>query len=390
MPNEDIAPLFASPQYRKAVEDFLNLQSHGKQAYLIGAGCSNCVGIPLMCGLTDDLTTELTKTPEGKAALAILDAIKKGFPEGKANIEDYMSELVDHIAILDRRTNAGVTSATTALKSKDYSAEHLRAALIEIKKGIRNVICEKTTQSDWHRRFVNSVHGPLPKGQQTNKPPIDYFVLNYDTLLEDGLGMARRCYVDGFSGGITGWWDFDCYKAESIGSMYTEARLFKLHGSIDWCQVKDDPYPRRLRPSCSGVSALEPVLIWPASTKYTEARRDPFAQMLDHFRHTLESIQSSETILFTIGYSFSDLHINLDIQNGLYRSQKRLTLVSFIGNDTPAGCLLKWASDPNISNQIRVYAKNAFIHGENRLNSSVDLPWWKFESLVRLMEGEKL
>jgi len=96
------------------------------------------------------------------------------------------------------------------------------------------------------------------------------------------------------------------------------------------------------------------------------------------------------TILFTIGYSFSDLHINLDIQNGLYRSQKRLTLVSFIGNDTPAGCLLKWASDPNISNQIRVYAKNAFIHGENRLNSSVDLPWWKFESLVRLMEGEKL
>jgi len=77
-----------------------------------------------------------------------------------------MSELVDHIAILDRRTNAGVTSATTALKSKDYSAEHLRAALIEIKKGIRNVICEKTTQSDWHRALLTP-YMVFTKGQQT-------------------------------------------------------------------------------------------------------------------------------------------------------------------------------------------------------------------------------
>jgi hypothetical protein len=110
----------------------------------------------------------------------------------------------------------------------------------------------------------------------------DYFILNYDTLIEDALGLERVVYLDGFVGAATGWWDPSMFRTDGKVS-----RVFNVHGSIDWCLLEGDSLPKRIRSGIKTESGKSHVLIYPAATKYQETQRDPFAQMLNHMRQSL-------------------------------------------------------------------------------------------------------
>jgi hypothetical protein len=110
----------------------------------------------------------------------------------------------------------------------------------------------------------------------------DYFILNYDTLIEDALGLERVVYLDGFAGAATGWWEPSMFRTDGKVS-----RVFKVHGSIDWCLLEGDSLPKRIRSGIKTESGKSHVLIYPAATKYQETQRNPFAQMLNHMRQSL-------------------------------------------------------------------------------------------------------
>ena len=167
------------------------------------------------------------------------------------------------------------------------------------------------------------------------------------------------------------------------------ARVFKIHGSIDWCLLEGDPLPRRIRSGIKTESAKTHVLIYPAATKYQETQRDPFAQMLIHMRQSLCPSEGKEMVLAICGYSFGDSHIDLEIENALDRSEGRLTIAAFVGTDEPDGKLKEWLANPTIAEQIRVYAKKGFFHGDKKLELKDEAPWWKFEIFARLLEGER-
>ena len=94
-------------------------------------------------------------------------------------------------------------------------------------------------------------------------------------------------------------------------------------------------------------------------------------------------------VLAICGYGFGDAHIDLEIENALYQSEGRLTIAAFVGTDDPEGKLKDWLADSAISEQIRVYAKKGYFHGDTKLESNDDIPWWKFEILARLLGGER-
>jgi hypothetical protein len=87
-------------------------------SFLIGAGCSACAGLPFMSELTrqvcDNLDPAKTFDSNQKNAFELLYEIKSRF-DGSENvsIEDFLSEIQDIDAILQRQSAKGVKTLFT-------------------------------------------------------------------------------------------------------------------------------------------------------------------------------------------------------------------------------------------------------------------------------------
>ncbi len=378
---DDLSALDEKP-FAEAVVKFEELLAQSGRAFLIGAGCSKCAGLPL--------TAELTQEALGSDALddttkALLAAIRELFVgAADANIEDYLSELIDLLAIAERRTSRGATQKTVTLGGVSYGEALLRTAADQIKNGIAGVI-EKSVSIETHRDFVQAVHRPQRPGKSPSGQTVDYLVLNYDTVLEDALALERVPFADGLDGGVTGWWSPQTFDRTGLA-----ARVLKLHGSINWCEFPDDPLPRRVGDhlQIAGVKKRR-ILIWPASTKYREAQLDPYAQLAERARRVLRPSGGSQCVLVVCGYHFSDAHINLELDRALRESGKQLTIVVFTSDNEPSGQLATWHKDAAVMEQVLVFANRGFFHGTQSAPTTTDLLWWKFENITRLLGGER-
>ena len=376
----DNISIFSTPDLKIVVQDMRDLLSQSRLAFLLGAGCSKSAGLPLMTELTHDVLNHKRISGGTKQ---LLDNVRDLFTGAQsATIEDYMSEIVDFLSIAKRRTQRGATQARVSVGDQERDADELQVALDEIKGAVSSAIGDKEISVATHQQFIRAIHGALQAGKKSRS--VDYFILNYDTLIEDALGLERVVYCDGFTGAATGWWE-----PSAFGTYENSARVFKIHGSIDWCLLEDDSLPRRIRSGIKTDSDKKHVLIYPAATKYQETQRDPFAQMLHFMRRSLCPGKGKEMVLAICGYSFGDSHIDLEIENALYRSEGRLTVAAFIATDEPEGKLHDWLNDAVISDQIRVYSNKGFFHGKNEFRQDTELLWWKFENLVRLLGGER-
>jgi len=236
-----------------------------------------------------------------------------------------------------------------------------------------------------HRAFVAAVRRLARDGKAASSSVVDYLVLNYDTVIEDALALERIPYADGIDGGVTGWWS-----PETFGRDGLAARVLKLHGSVDWCEIAGDPLPRRIAPTLQVQDMQERrILIWPASTKYRETQLDPFAQLADQARRVMRPNRGSQRVLVICGYSFGDAHINIEIDRALRESAGDLTVIAFSSEESLMGKLKEWNQTTGIRDQVLIFAKRGFFHGDTAEPSSHDLPWWKFENVVRLLGGER-
>ncbi len=378
---DDLSPL-KQPAFSTALNDLDDLLTQSGKAFLIGAGCSKCAGLPLTAELTAKSLASPLLDVTTKTILTAIEGLFAG--ANTANIEDYLSELVDLVAIAERRGVRGATTNTATLNSVNYTAEQLKDAVEQIKSAIAQVIDVKVNM-DVHWKFVQAVHRPSRPGRTIAIRPVDYLVLNYDTLIESALALDKLCYADGMSGGNSAWWDTATFEAGGLA-----ARVLKLHGSIDWSEIVGDPLPRRIAKGLTlPAGTNQKVLIWPASTKYRETQRDPYAQLVAIARRILHPPSGTQTVLTVCGYSFGDSHINIEIEQALRESGGELTLVVFTFDEEPTGELKRLHEDKYVTDQIRIYARRGFFHGTTIEKSAGDLPWWKFENITRLLGGER-
>ena len=378
---DDLSPL-RETAFAAALNEFDELLTQSDKAFLLGAGCSKCAGLPLTAELTEKTLDSSLLVPITKQILASIQDLFEG--STCANIEDYLSELVDLVAIAERREFRGATNASVSVKGLDYSAPQLKDAVDEIKNAIVETI-DVGVNLEFHLKFIQAVHRPSRPGRTVTASPVDYIVLNYDTLIESALALEKLCYSDGMSGGSSAWWDASTYDMNGL-----DARVLKLHGSIDWSEMAGDPLPRRIAKNLALPAGNDQkVLIWPASTKYRETQRDPYAQLSSKVGSVLRPHSSRQAVLTVCGYSFSDSHINIEIERALRESGGELTMVVFTFDDVPAGDLERLHHDDAISDQVRIYARRGFFHGTTAEKSTVDLPWCKFENVTRLLGGER-
>lgn len=377
---DDLSVLRNKP-FAEAIHKLEELMTQSGRAFLIGAGCSKSAGLPLTSELTEKVLKNDTIDSTTKQ---IFENLKNSFAGSiDSNIEDYLSELIDLLAITDRRRTRGAVETQITLGKASYTADQLQNAVEQIKRGIVGIIDIKVT-IDVHQRFVRAVHRPLRPGKLSLNQPVDYLILNYDTLIEDALALERFPFADGIDGGVTGWWNPSTFDRKELA-----ARVFKLHGSINWCEFPNEPFPRRVGNNLQFLSTSDRrILIWPASTKYRETQLDPYAQISERVRQVLHPRPGAQCVLLVCGYRFGDSHINIEIDRALRETEGRLTVIAFTSEEGPIGQLKKWNEDSAVNEQVLIFAKRGFFHGTHASKVTTDLHWWKFENITRLLIGE--
>lgn len=367
--------------FREAVNKLEDLLLHPK-AVLLGAGASFCAGLPL----TDQLTAKsLASDKLSSDSKNILNDIQTSF-EGSfpaSHIEDYLSELVDWLAITSRRASRNVTESRVSIGGKEYSHDELLLTIEEIKQAIFTVI-NTEVDSETHERFVQALHRPMRPGKSIPSRTIDYLVMNYDTLIEDALALSNLCYADGLEGGVSGWWNTATFEQNNL-----DARVLKLHGSVNWAEHPTTATPLRVAPHLKrSKQQASKIMIWPASTKYRETQLDPYADLIHRARAVLNPKNGDQRVLLVIGYSFGDAHINLEIERGLKASKGNLTLIVFTSENEPFGVLRSWHENTAINEQVLIFADKGFFHAEKKATSTNSIEWWKFENLTQILEGD--
>lgn len=268
---------------------------------LLGAGCPCSIVtlqeedkvplIPDIAGLTDAVYKALSPGDNATPYTTVLDNLKEDGHE-RPTIEDILS----HVRSL--RQIAG-------------SAE-VRGLRADALAALDKAICDE---------IVKIAHQTLPPADTPyhalaswtastlRSHPLQFFTPNYDLLLEQALEARNVPYFDGFVGSYHAFFDPYAMEEDTLPSRW--ARVWKLHGSINWI-VSPTGQVCRTGSTDDDCTAR---LIHPSHLKYDESRKMPYLAMADRMRAFFR--QSSPPIFVVCGYSFKDQHINETLEQGL-------------------------------------------------------------------------
>jgi hypothetical protein len=185
---------------------------------------------------------------------------------------------------------------------------------------------------------------------------VEIFTTNYDLLLEQALEEQRVPYFDGFIGSDSAFLDLESMADDDLPARW--ARLWKIHGSINWWMTAK----KKIRRSRDAVEG-EQLLIYPSHLKYDQSRQMPYYAMIDRLRVFL---RSDQCVLITCGYSFGDEHINAYIGQGLSGNPNAACFAMMYGDRV---------NSPKVVELARRYANLTLLAADGGVIGTVEHNW---------------
>ena len=383
----------AEHDFETITEELKKQLDSSRQNWLFGAGISRNSNIPLMYPLTD----RVKQIIKGEKNNEIYDLLTKELIE-KAHIEHYLSHIGDLIALAER---SKIKSAT--VENKPFAKEELlelHASIISaigetVRYGYSNIggkeiigtFDKPIVEIEHHIKFVQSLFSN--RSNLLSRSKFTFFTTNYDTLLEDALGLEKFIVVDGFSGGSMAYWNPQI-EFQDLHSLPNKCLLYKLHGSIDW-QRDEKKGLVRSRYGTKYLANKSDIMIYPQATKYIETQKDPFSYLFNGFRNELNSTENN--VLITCGYSFGDDHINAEIEAALSSRSNSTTIVAF-AEENPEGDIIinktldTWLKNKGFGNRIYVAGRKGIYYNSIeplKPADGKDLNWWTFSGLTNFI-----
>lgn len=323
----------APQEHRKEIEPWLSAIFQCEHlSCLLGNGLtcavSSCakVGSPSMSGSSlKDAAPYIVEEAERTAA-----ANNRGTP----NDEDYLRiamSLLPGIKALDPTKGNELETAIentlgTLLQSVLQTEQDLKSAFNDPAKG--------RLAEGYLISFLMSFASRLPSRERLN-----IFTTNYDRLIEYGCDQAGIRIIDRFVGMLS-----PIFRASRINvdmhynppgirgePRYLEgvARLFKLHGSLDWRSERGEILrhgmafgdPDHVLPE----NLYDSLMIYPNAAKDMETLNYPYAEL---FRDFAASICRPNAALVVYGFSFGDDHINRTIKDMLKIPSTHLVIIA--------------------------------------------------------------
>ena len=392
-------------QSRKQIDELLNLP---QQCWLLGAGVSKDAGIPLMLPLTDRVE-QMLKGDQQKDFREL-----RGELSDNSHVEHVLSHIADLIAIASRTRTGKILIGKVARELKELKAMHaeiqmcirdtMRWGYVPATQSAAEIIGKSgkpIVKVDGHVEFIDALFR-VRRANLERRPPVALFTTNYDTLVEDALALSRIRAADGFCGGAMAFWEPD-HPSDAFDHPFSskgdvQAKVYKLHGSIDWFRDDQDVVVRRR--DGAGYPSDDParLLIYPQATKYQVTQKDPFARLFVAFRSALND--DIEGLLVICGYSFGDDHVNEEIERALRRRGSKISVLIFFRqpvdtvlppDESLPITLATWLkADDTWTERVIVAGSRGFYHGslENRFPAPGNNPhpWWSFAGVTRILK----
>ncbi|MDH2918854.1 MAG: SIR2 family protein [Sideroxydans sp.] len=302
-------------------------------AFLLGAGCPVSIRIPDgeaskplipdIRGLTNIVNEKLSKSKQYKDSYAtLLKRFNGGMPVNPT-IEDILSHIrALHDVVRDGNID-GLTKSTLAALDTEICKITTEVVGVELP--------ELSTPYHQLATWIGGIH---------RAHPIEVFTPNYDLLVEQALEFHKIPFFDGFVGSKQAFFDLTSMESESLPSRW--ARVWKVHGSVNWWRTQKDEVVRR-----ENHSEGDRQMIYPSHLKYDQSRRMPYLAMLDRLR---DFLARGQAVLVTSGYSFADQHLNEVILHGLRSNPTAICFGLLFGERSSyADALDKARMHPNLS-----------------------------------------
>lgn len=292
--------------------------------FLFGSGTS-CPAIPNMKGLLKKVEEHLTD----KTLKRLYDKIEE---HAKGNLEEILGVLYSGKFYVE-----GVTEKQ---ESSRFKCSQLISIIEEVIFNEINIDFSTDTQKavlDTYQRFYQKV---ALRNKDLSR--ISVFTTNNDLYNETALDNMNIHYINGFGGGLQKYFnpalfnytyskrmDLSVDKYEPVENM---VYLYKIHGSVNWVydgKSQNSFFNIKEQPKLEKYNSENGVIIYPTPTKQNKSLGTPYVDLFREFQHKL---LEHNTVLFVIGYSFSDQHVN-DI---IYRALATNTTINvFVINDLP-------------------------------------------------------
>ncbi len=223
-------------------------------------------------------------------------------------------------------------------------------------------ILESDSKYTYHKSFLKSIlQRPL------NLRRANIFTLNYDLAFENSFDELGIHYIDGFSGFHKRSFRPEVYNYDyfypgdttegQVRRIERVVKYYKLHGSLTWINDKNsgsNPFGLYEKPmelvrqavSKGDETTVGNIMIYPTSAKKEYTLNFPYSEL---FRKFADRLSQPETVLFCVGYSFYDEHINDIIYQAMASPTFTLIIVDFNGSSKDGEInRLKELEDPRI------------------------------------------
>ena len=332
---------------KKIQEAFLKVLDNKNLSFLLGSGCSS---YEIEKKVEDSNTSNIKKEQIGIPVMAPMAKEFYGLSNFKENKEWLLNTL--KIDVEDKNFEKNLEAFLSVLHSLSFyhskinnKADENAQKIDQIIKEARNFILEKCLNEknikDERDNELLEVYKTFYKKLLTRNstlPRLNIFTTNYDLYSERAMDSLGIHYVNGFTGGISKYFNptiFNYALAEKMDLSQSKWNvidnffyLYKIHGSVNWVENDDEGKLFKIQeiqdPTFDILENKPTVMIHPTPLKYNASLGSPYS---DLFREFQKKLMQNNNILVTIGYSFSDEHINNLIFQAFTISSFRLIII---------------------------------------------------------------
>lgn len=318
----------------------------------------------------------------------LLDQKEMGIPVMRQMYLDFFSEYPD-FRVGNKRINGlfnnNLEKMIEFLLSCVIVHDHIQVdedifgRIAEIKNFIRSKVIKGTECPEILSVYKKFLIKCIMKGR---KNPVNLFTTNYDVYLESALDDLGYFYSNGFSGTYKRKYNPLVFQYSYVESMNLSKdvwnrvenyfNLFKVHGSITWVKENNEILER----DYNYVNSEADIMIYPTPMKDRTTLMVPYS---DLFRQMQGILLNPNSVLITLGYSFSDEHINRIILNNLAIPSFKL----IIFGDSDNIKLLRSFDDPRI---INIYSDEKIHYFNNFVDLILPEPQEEVEQYPKMVD----
>lgn len=330
-------------------------------AFFLGAGCPMAIRvtegaatkplIPDVKGLTKVICDSLSTSTSYKVAFETV--LHRLSDSGKA--EPNVEQILSYVRALGEVVgNDGIEGLSSqVLNNLDKEICRVTTEVVKVR------LSEDNTP---YHQLATWIRG-IPRTQS-----VEIFTSNYDLLMDQALEEQQVPYFDGFVGSDSTFFDLASMEQDNLPSRW--ARLWKVHGAINWWRTAKGDFERRKESDSSDLQ-----MIYPSHLKYLESRRMPYLAMLDRLKSFLSRGQA---VLVTCGYSFSDDHLNEAILQGLAGNPTAVCFALLFGDRKIA---------PNAVAKARKHSNLRLLATDGAVLGTIEADWHSDEKKEHALHG---